>query len=218
MESAIWNGFVMGLGLSFSFGPVFFMLIQTSIDKGWKESLIFDAGVLISDFIIIAAAMMMIFAMGVNVDFSNPAIQFWTTMIGALILIIFGLVLILNPKKETSPTEVPEISTVSKLNHTGLFFKGLGINFLNPSVFLIWFGAVPAVAGSFKGDMSLIIAFFSSTLISYFLIDLGKIYMARKLKHFLTPKAITLFHRISGIIFLAIAVWLLYRFYMRTHS
>jgi threonine/homoserine/homoserine lactone efflux protein len=37
MEGAIWNGFIMGLGLSFSFGPVFFLLIQTSIDKGWRE-------------------------------------------------------------------------------------------------------------------------------------------------------------------------------------
>ena len=215
MESAIWNGFVMGLGLSFSFGPVFFMLIQTSIDKGWKESLIFDAGVLISDFIIIAAAMLLIFGMGVNVDFNNPSIQFWSTMIGALILVIFGLVLVLNPKKETAPTEVPELTSVAKLNHSGLFFKGLGINFLNPSVFLIWFGAVPAVAAGFKGEMRLIIAFFSSTLLSYFLIDLGKIYMARKLKRFLTPKAITLFHCTSGIIFLAIAAWLLYRFFMK---
>ena len=166
MGSAIWNGFIMGLGLSFSFGPVFFMLIQTSIDKGWKESLIFDAGVLLSDFIIIAAAMLIIFTLGVDVDFSNPRIQFWSAIIGAIILIVFGLILLLNPKKESRPIEVTELKSVAKLNHTGLFFKGLGINFLNPSVFLIWFGSVPAVAGSFGGNMRLILAFFSSTLIS----------------------------------------------------
>ena len=211
MGSAIWNGFIMGLGLSFSFGPVFFMLIQTSIDKGWKESLIFDAGVLLSDFIIIAAAMLIIFTLGVDVDFSNPEIKLWSALIGAIILIIFGLILLLNPKKESSPIEVPELKSVSKLNHTGLFFKGLGINFLNPSVFLIWFGAVPAVAGSFGGNMQLILTFFSSTMISYFIIDLGKIYTARKLKRFLTPKAITNFHRISGALFIVIAAWLLYR-------
>ena len=211
MGSAIWNGFIMGLGLSFSFGPVFFMLIQTSIDKGWKESLIFDAGVLLSDFIIIAAAMLIIFTLGVDVNFSNPRIQFWSAIIGAIILIVFGLILLLNPKKESRPIEVSELKSVSKLNHSGLFFKGLGINFLNPSVFLIWFGAVPAVAGSFGGNMRLIITFFSSTMISYFIIDLGKIYTAKKLKRFLTPRAITNFHRISGVLFIIIAVWLLYR-------
>ena len=211
MGSAIWNGFIMGLGLSFSFGPVFFMLIQTSIDKGWKESLIFDAGVLLSDFIIIAAAMLIIFTLGVDVDFSDHRIQFWSALIGAIILIVFGFILLLNPKKESRPIEVPELKSVSKLNHTGLFFKGLGINFLNPSVFLIWFGSVPAVAGSFGGNMRLILTFFSSTMISYFIIDLVKIYTARKLKRFLTPKAITNFHRISGALFIAIAAWLLYR-------
>jgi threonine/homoserine/homoserine lactone efflux protein len=216
MGSAIWNGFIMGLGLSFSFGPVFFMLIQTSIDKGWKESLIFDAGVLLSDFIIIAAAMLIIFTLGVDVDFSNPRIQFWSAIIGAIILIVFGLILLLNPKKESRPIEVSELKSVAKLNHTGLFFKGLGINFLNPSVFLIWFGSVPAVAGSFGGNMRLILAFFSSTMISYFIIDLGKIYAAKKLKRFLTPKAITNFHRISGALFIAIAVWLLYRHFSHT--
>ena len=216
MGSAIWNGFIMGLGLSFSFGPVFFMLIQTSIDKGWKESLIFDAGVLLSDLIIIACAMLIIFTLGVDVDFSNPRIQFWSAIIGAIILIVFGLILLLNPKKESRPIEVTELKSVAKLNHTGLFFKGLGINFLNPSVFLIWFGSVPAVAGSFGGNMRLILAFFSSTMISYFIIDLGKIYAAKKLKRFLTPKAITNFHRISGALFIAIAVWLLYRHFSHT--
>ena len=211
MGSAIWNGFIMGLGLSFSFGPVFFMLIQTSIDKGWKESLIFDSGVLLSDFIIIAAAMLIIFTLGVDVDFSNPRIQFWSALIGAIILIVFGLILLFNPRKKNSSSEIEEIKEVVKLNHSGLFFKGLGINFLNPSVFLIWFGAVPAVAGSFGGNMKLIFTFFSSTMISYFIVDLGKIYTARKLKRFLTPKAITNFHRISGALFIAIAAWLLYR-------
>jgi threonine/homoserine/homoserine lactone efflux protein len=211
MGSAIWNGFIMGLGLSFSFGPVFFMLIQTSIDKGWKESLIFDAGILLSDFIIIASAMLIIFTLGIDIDFNSPSFKFWSALIGAIILIVFGLILLFNPRKKNNSSEIQDIKEVVKLNHSGLFFKGLGINFLNPSVFLIWFGAVPAVAGSFGGNMRLILTFFSSTMISYFIIDLGKIYTAKKLKRFLTPKAITNFHRISGALFIAIAVWLLYR-------
>ena len=213
MEGAIWNGFIMGLGLSFSFGPVFFLLIQTSIDKGWRESLIFDAGVLLSDLIIIVLAMLLIFSMGIHIYFQKQAIKFWTTMLGAAILIIFGLVLILNPQKGNQPSENDDLEKVSVMKPRGLFLKGLGINFLNPSVFLIWFGAVPAVAGGYDGNMKMILTFFISTLVSYFVVDLGKIYAARKLKRFLNPKAITLFHRISGIIFLAIAAWLIYKFF-----
>lgn len=214
MWGAIWNGFIMGLGLSFSFGPVFFLLIQTSIDKGWRESLIFDAGVLLSDLIILILAMLLIFSMGVDIDFQKPAIKFWSTMLGAAILIIFGLVLILNPRMGSTPQKPEELDKVKVLKPAGLFLKGLGINFLNPSVFLIWFGAVPAVAGGYDGDLKMILTFFASTLLSYFILDLGKIYAARKLKRFLNPNAITLFHRISGVIFLGIAVWLIYKFFV----
>lgn len=214
MWGAIWNGFIMGLGLSFSFGPVFFLLIQTSIDKGWRESLIFDAGVLLSDLVILILAMLLVFSMGVDIDFQKPAIKFWSTMLGSAILITFGLVLILNPRMGSTPQKSEELDKVKVLKPRGLFLKGLGINFLNPSVFLIWFGAVPAVAGGYDGDLQKILTFFASTLISYFLFDLGKIYAARKLKRFLNPRAITLFHRISGIIFLGIAVWLIYKFFI----
>jgi threonine/homoserine/homoserine lactone efflux protein len=214
MESAIWNGFLMGLGLSFSFGPVFFLLIQTSIDKGWKESLIFDAGVLLSDLIIILLAMLLIFSLGVDIDFQKPAIKFWSTMLGAAILVVFGLALFFNPKKDIDPKRVEGFEEVKKMNSGKLFLKGLGINFVNPSVFLIWFGAVPAVAAGFEGDHILVTSFFASTLVSYFVIDLGKIYAARKLKRFLTPKAITSFHQFSGIVFLGIAAWLIYSFFM----
>jgi threonine/homoserine/homoserine lactone efflux protein len=210
--AAIWNGLIMGLGLSFSFGPVFFMLLNTSIKRGWKESLIFDAGVLLSDLVIILLAMLMIMFMGVNIDFNNQSVKLWSTLIGSAILIIFGLALIIRPHKNTHPEEV-DLSGMNKLKASGLLFKGFGINFLNPSVFLIWFGAVPAVAGGFQGNMQMVGLFFLSTLVFYFLTDLVKIYAARKLKRFLTPLALTLFHRISGSIFIGIASWLLYQFF-----
>jgi threonine/homoserine/homoserine lactone efflux protein len=56
MKGALWTGFLTGLWLSMSFGPVFFMLLSTSIKKGIKEALLFDTGVFLSDlfYIIIA--------------------------------------------------------------------------------------------------------------------------------------------------------------------
>lgn len=212
LAGAIWNGLIMGLGLSFSFGPVFFMLLNTSIKRGWKESLIFDAGVLLSDFIIILLAILAIFILGININLENENIQLWTVLIGSSILITFGFMLVLKPHKNTDPSEM-HLEGVAKLGAKKLFLKGLGINFINPSVFLIWFGSVPTIAAGYRGDMKLVAVFFSSTLIFYFLVDLLKIYSARKLKRFLTPLAITLFHRISGITFICIASWLIFNYF-----
>ena len=49
MISAIAEGLIMGLFLSVFIGPVFFLLIETSIKKGVKEAFVMDAGVLLSD-------------------------------------------------------------------------------------------------------------------------------------------------------------------------
>ena len=55
-----FHGALMGLTLAtiFGFGPAFFLLIQTSISKGFKTALLFDLGVLLSDIIVVILMMM----------------------------------------------------------------------------------------------------------------------------------------------------------------
>ena len=43
------NAILIGIGLSFIIGPVFFMLIQTSILKGVKAAVAFNMGVILGD-------------------------------------------------------------------------------------------------------------------------------------------------------------------------
>ena len=52
----IKNAVLLGFFLSFMIGPVFFMLIQTSIVKGVKAAITFNLGVILGDitFIFIA--------------------------------------------------------------------------------------------------------------------------------------------------------------------
>jgi len=50
------NAFLIGFFMAFMIGPVFFMLIQTSILKGARAAIAFDLGVILGDitFILIA--------------------------------------------------------------------------------------------------------------------------------------------------------------------
>ena len=43
------NAFLIGFFMAFMIGPVFFMLLQTSILKGAKAAIIFDLGVILGD-------------------------------------------------------------------------------------------------------------------------------------------------------------------------
>jgi threonine/homoserine/homoserine lactone efflux protein len=46
----------LGVLLSFLIGPVFFVLLETSVTKGFRAALVFDLGVLLADILFILIA------------------------------------------------------------------------------------------------------------------------------------------------------------------
>ncbi|GAA6773638.1 hypothetical protein AAGS39_44020 [Flavobacterium sp. CGRL2] len=49
MVNDILAGLPWGLFLSFMVGPVFFILLETSITKGFRAAIVFDFGVVLGD-------------------------------------------------------------------------------------------------------------------------------------------------------------------------
>jgi threonine/homoserine/homoserine lactone efflux protein len=200
---AIWKGFLTGLWLSMSFGPVFFLLIQTSIEKGIRHALLFDLGVFLSDLFYILIAFF-----GAAIILDNDTYRYWITLVGGLILIVFGLMPFLSPRKETTHPEDQEIRAVSKLGATGLILKGFLVNFLNPSVLFIWFGAATVAFAAFAGSKFTVAVFFGTTLLTYFGIDLIKVYLSLRLKRFMNPSVLLMINRISGVIVMVFGLYL----------
>ena len=54
------QAFSIGFLLSVMIGPVFFLLLETSITKGFRSALALDLGVLISDIIYVLIAVMFV--------------------------------------------------------------------------------------------------------------------------------------------------------------
>ena len=50
------KGILFGFMISFMLGPAFFILIETSIKKGFKSAIFLDLGILLSDAIYLLAA------------------------------------------------------------------------------------------------------------------------------------------------------------------
>lgn len=201
---AIWKGFLTGIWLSLSFGPVFFLLIQTSIRKGIRDALFFDLGVLLSDLMYIIVAFF-----GASIILENETYKDWIGLIGGIVLVIFGLIPFFNPQKENTHPDDAELKSVNKLGLTGLVLKGFLVNVLNPSVLFIWFGAATVAFATFSGQRLPVAVFFITTLITYFGIDIAKVYLALKLKRFLNPAAMLLVNRISGFIILLFGLYLI---------
>ncbi len=182
-------------------GPVFWVLLETSITKGFRAAVAFDLGVIIADTCFILICYLGSFQL--LEDESNRQGLF---VLGGTILFLYGIFSWINRRRKNK--KQPKIKQF-KENYFGLVAKGFAINILNVGVFIFWGGVLivssPAIGKSFT-DFSL---FFAIVLLSYFATDLLKISVANRFKNLLTSKGILIVNTIISIILMVSGVVLI---------
>ena len=199
------NALLIGFFMTFMIGPVFFMLIQTSILKGARAAIAFDLGVIIGDltFILIAYYGSRPLLEKIKDD---PRLFF----IGGFVLIIYGLITYFDKENKKEVIENTKISNIPiKNNYLKLFIKGYFLNFINIGVLAFWLGTVLVIGPALKMNQTAIFSYFGTILIGYFITDLGKIFLAKKLKNKMTPSVIYSVKKIMGIILIVCGVFLM---------
>ena len=181
----------LGFFLAFMIGPVFFMLIETSITKGIRAAIAFDIGVIIADALFIAVAYFSSFQLLENLS-NLPGLY----VFGGTILSVYGLIILI--KKPNEKQIENEFNNTTKANYFQLSIKGFLLNFINIGVLVFWLGVVVVTGPSFENSINRFVVFFSTLLIAYFLTDLVKIILAKQLKKKLTPKIIIKTKKILG--------------------
>jgi threonine/homoserine/homoserine lactone efflux protein len=199
------NAFLIGFFMAFMIGPVFFMLIQTSILKGARAAIIFDLGVIIGDLCFILIAYYGSRSLLEEIK-DDPRLFF----LGGLILIIYGLITYLEKENKKEALESAKLLKVPiQNNYLKLFFKGFFLNFINVGVLAFWLGTVLVIGPTLKMDQSAIFWYFGTVLLSYFVTDLGKIFLAKQLKNKMTPPVIFRIKKIMGVILIVCGVFLM---------
>ena len=183
----ILNGVLFGLLLSFLLGPAFFMLIETSISKGFRTAFFFDLGILFSDAIYLLASFFV--AQEINTWLhANPYVKYVT---GGAFLLMGAITLYKNYiKKYDEKLNNNSIAESSKQSPLASVMKGMGLNAINPGVLIYWIAACTYATEELKIEGIYLLYYFGATLLTMLLVDLGKIYFASKLKERLTPKNI----------------------------
>jgi threonine/homoserine/homoserine lactone efflux protein len=181
----------VGFFTAFIMGPVFWVLLETSITKGLRAALAFDIGVILADVLFIIATYY-----GSVKLFLSESNKEGLFVLGGTIILLFGVYSWLTRKKEEEKIEVTE----SKHNYLGLAAKGFAINIFNVGVLIFW-GGVTIVAGPTTGNDPLnFVVFFSIVLLAYFVTDLGKIAIAKQLKVFINEKTIVFVKSLLALI------------------
>lgn len=190
-----------GLLLAFSIGPGFFVLLETSITKGFRAAFTLDLGIVFGDIIFILIAYLSTNQLLEQLK-DNPTLF----IIGGIIMLAYGLVSFIllkkNYKKETEIIEDPD--ELPKNNYFALFFKGFLLNFINIGVLGFWLMIIITHGPQMEMNTKRISIFFASILIFYLLFDVGKIILAKQLKHKLTRENI---YKIKRVISLVIGIF-----------
>ncbi|WMW77859.1 LysE family transporter [Flavobacterium sp. 20NA77.7] len=191
--------------LAFSIGPGFFVLLETSITKGFKAAFTFDCGIVFSDIVFILIAY---FASNqILAQFKDNPNLF---IIGGLVMAIYGIVSFIQLKKKfVIEIENDEVEDIPKNNYLGLFFKGFFLNVINIGILGFWMMVIITQGPQLEMKPFRIFTFFASTLLFYLGIDVVKIILAKQLKHKLTPTNIYKIKRVISFILIIFGVFFL---------
>jgi len=173
--SAILIGFVLSTIL---IGPVFFLLIETSIRKGWKSAVSLNLGVVAADILCIAAAY---FGSKDFTSYVTNHPQFYRIyIIAGFFVIIYGIFMFFSrPKLHLDNNEL-----VGN-NYMRTFFNGFVMNLLNVGVIVFWFVIVSSIIIQYPVPSDFVL-YMGVILLTYFTIDLVKIFLAGKLQKRIT--------------------------------
>ncbi len=208
MFTLIYQGFIIVLLLAFSFGPAFFGLINTSIKYGFRAGAALAVGVFLSD-LVLAIGICLLINFGAEGFLHDPKNQSFVGILGGVILVVFGTLYLL--KKEELKTET-EIKNV-KPNPLWLSTKGFFLNMFNPIVWPLWLGNVTAVGKSLDYELNKMIFFFSCVLIGVLSADILKVFVAYKIKKYITIRLIRIVNWITGGSLLGIGIYLIYKYF-----
>lgn len=172
----------LGFFLAFMIGPIFFIILETSITKGFRAAVVFDLGVIFSDVLFVLLAYFSSYQLLENLS-NQPGLY----VFGGTLLTAYGIITLLkkNKDKQDKSTIIPE-----KINYIELFVKGFLLNAINIGVLIFWLGLIIVVGPNLNGNPKRFLLFFSVLLLTYFITDVFKIILSKRLKKKLTPPII----------------------------
>ena len=182
MINDILTGIPWGIFLSFMIGPVFFILIETSITKGFRAALTFDLGVVLGDIFFIGVAYLGSYRLIASLK-DKPALFIF----GGILMVAYGIISFIKLKKQAKIQYESIDDEIIKKNYGSLFIKGFFLNIINIGVLGFWLAIIISVGPKLEMKTSRMMTFFTSVIVTYLLIDCLKMVLAKQLKSKLTP-------------------------------
>ncbi|WP_395046893.1 LysE family translocator [Flavobacterium sp.] len=198
------NGIPLGIFLSFMIGPVFFVLLEISITKGFRAALMFDLGVILADVFFIGVAYLGSYRLIQSLK-DDPALFIF----GGIIMVTYGLISFFKLRKAHKAEVDEEAVELIKKDYLNLFIKGFLLNFINIGVLGFWLLIIITFVPKLQVELSNVIWFFTTVIVTYIITDIGKILLSKQLRNKLTTENIIKIKKISSILLIVFGAFLL---------
>lgn len=223
-----FQAFVIGILLSLMIGPVFFLLLEISITKGFRSAMIFDLGVLLSDVFYVFLSMFFAYQLRSLSSLKNNVVL---SIVGGGLFLAYGIynvwfkkITIASPEElESGLMEEDPLNKSSnpirneRRNNVLLLLKGFTLNLLNPGVVVYWLAIVAKgfdLVEEHQGFWHIYI-FIGIVLGVFFGLDCLKAYLANKLKPLVTVNLLKALNLLIGAVFIGTGVFLIVRQLLR---
>ena len=198
----ILHGIEFGMILAFMIGPVFFTLLQTSVERGFKTGAALAVGISMSDSLCVVISYL-----GFSGFISDPANRGWLAWVGGCMLVIFGAYHLIIRRRAQSVT--PE--TVQQIARPFRYvLKGFILNSLSPTVIVFWIGVLSVMSIEFGYHTGQDYLFFFGPLLATTLsLDLTKAWLSERLRRWVTPTVIRVINLVLGVVLISAGIRLI---------
>jgi threonine/homoserine/homoserine lactone efflux protein len=194
----ILNGIISGLVLAMLIGPVFFTLIQTSIERGFWSGVFVAIGVSISD-----ALYILVSYLGLIQFMQAANFRHYLAYGGGGRLLLFGLYYLFVKSKKLHHFDPERVHARSWFRLTA---KGFIINGLSPMVLFFWLATVSVATTQLRyTSRDEVFTFFASIVGTVFATDVLKAKLADKLRVVMTPGFVRTMNIVLGIVLVVFA-------------
>ena len=200
----VLQGILVGLTFAVLLGPAFFALIQTSIQRSFKIGVFLALGIFLSDLL----ALVLSYFGATTLLGSDPRENTYFSIIGGIILIIFGTYTFMKKGEIVKPEEQKELQIIAP-RPIIYIIKGFLLNAANPGTWFIWITTVVSTTSRYGVNSKSNYIFLVATLGTIFSTDVLKCYVSGQLKKFITVRILTIMNRLVGIVLIGFGTYLI---------
>ncbi len=187
----IIDGIYLGLALAILLGPIFIVLMQSTLEHGTKAGLTAASGIWVSDIIIVSLTLM--FIKRIDSIVQHPSFIFWMGLIGGIVLIGVGVANVI--KKSHLDLDTRQVTSSSWV---GFWTKGFLVNTVNPFTFIFWLSTITSYVATKKLTVIESEYFVTAIILTIIFTDSLKVLMAKMIRQRMNEKTLNIINKVAG--------------------